>query len=102
MPGEMDLADKGWLQCLQIRHRAELEIVGGDVNVVHVTEQAASGPAGQLAQELRLWAPRIAEAEIEVRVLAPAAPPQSRLNRVHVAAHHREAFLGRAQPRAKV
>src|SRR5689334_18045745 len=93
MPGEMDLADKGWLQRLQVRQRVELEIVGGDVDVVHIAEQVASSPARQLGQERRLWDWRIAEPEIEGRVLDQDAPSERHLNLVHIAAHDGETFL---------
>jgi len=84
----MDLADKGWLQRLQICHGVEPEIVRGHMDVVHVTEQAASGPPRQFVQELGFWDWRIAEAEIERWVLDQDAPPECRLNLVHVAAGH--------------
>src|SRR5215472_14548261 len=54
MTGKMDLADRLDRQRIEIGDRIEPEIPRANVDVVHITEDAAAGPANNLGQKLRL------------------------------------------------
>jgi hypothetical protein len=54
MTGKMDLADRLDRQRIEIGDRIEPEIPGANVDVVHITEDAAVGPENDLGQKFRL------------------------------------------------
>jgi hypothetical protein len=51
--GQMNLADRGHWEGVKMAARFEAEIVGADMDVVHIAQQSAAGPRDKGRQKLR-------------------------------------------------
>src|SRR5260370_28893886 len=84
MAGHMDLAHGRSRQSVYVGHGIEAQVVGRDVDIVHVAQQPTARPPGQLDQELGLWNWRMLEAEIARRVLDQDLPTTGNLRLIDV------------------
>src|SRR5499433_305503 len=93
MASHMDLLDRLSRQSVHVGGSVEGEVVGGDVDIVHVTEQPTAGSADELGQELGLRDGRMPEAEIARGVLDEELPTERELDLIDMPAQDLQAFF---------
>src|SRR5713101_2349467 len=101
MAGYMDLTHELPRQSVHVGYGIETQVVGRDVDIVHVTEKPTAGSPYELGQELGLRNGRMPEAEIARRILDEDLPTKRDLGLVDVPANYLETLF-RVRQREKM